>query len=42
MSDTSLSGASDSPKAGTHQIESISYVSFTAQQSTLIEVLRDT
>jgi hypothetical protein len=37
---TSVSGPSDSPMLPTHQIESISYVSFTANRSNLIEVLR--
>ena len=37
-----VSGISDKPKAGTHKIESISYVSFSSPgRSSLIEVLRD-
>jgi len=37
---TPVSGVGDRPKAGTHRIESISYVSFVSGKSTLVEVMR--
>lgn len=37
---TPVSSNSDIPKPGSHRIESISYISFTANRSRVIEVMR--